>query len=59
MVLTPQFTCPCCGRELRVTENGAIVAVGVFLDKKPDEKIAQALAQRNLEFGVMGGETDE
>lgn len=56
MVL-PHFTCPCCGRELRVTENGAVVAVGVFLDKEPDEQIAQALATRHLEFGVMGGET--
>lgn len=56
-MVSPHFTCPCCGRELRVTENGAVIAVCVFLDKKPDKQIAQALENRHLEFGVMGGET--
>lgn len=51
------FTCPCCGRELKITENGTVVAVGVFLDKEPNQQIAQALKARKLEFGVTGGET--
>ena len=40
MVTKAHFTCPCCGRELRITENGAVVAVGIFWDKEPNEQLA-------------------
>lgn len=52
------ITCPCCGREYRITVKGADIAVSAFLDKEPSEQIAQALQRCNLEFGVTGGETE-
>lgn len=51
------ITCPCCGREYRITVKGADIAVSAFLDNEPNEQIAQALRQCNLEFGATGGET--
>ena len=54
-----RITCPCCGRELKITKEGAVVAVGTLFDTKMNEQIAQKLKASGLEFGVAGGETDE
>ncbi len=50
------ITCPHCGRELKITDSGAVVAVGTIFDKEPDKQLAQAIKARRIEFGIKGGE---
>lgn len=54
-----RITCPCCKRELKITEKGTVIAVGAFFDKKINEQIAMKLKSCGYEFGRREVRSDE
>ena len=55
------FVCPCCGKKLIVSQEGAGIAVCSFFDEKENQTetaIQEKLAEYGYEFGVQGGENE-